>query len=411
MKNETRTQESTVKPQSFLTEVFDVRKDLSPPITRNGIKELSSGYSIPEIELHRLAIFIYGIKTNNPITGRQDGVIPGVDLYVTSDKNKANSVGKGSKDKKIDLDSGRLAAFISRDEDTNYLWKNGYIYIQDEPTGLLAVQFPKYEFKGQFYVRTDSDGEHSRLVINPKPFCVSGCAWCARTYPDRDRLLHEKLERRIKPPYDLIEEIKSSKPFQELGGFKKMKEINFVSGDFVPGEKVSQTDYLIDFIRKARLLGFKGNWYYSGHQIASEAEIQRVKEEIGKGIICYTLEHLERRRELMPLKGKVELDEVSVILQRIARIMGFENAQYYLISGLDKPETVMKWIEEHKNIALPQIHVFTPYAPKHYNLTQRTRLEQLENTLKIRKYILEQYGKGINSRSNRSLFPLHGSID
>jgi len=399
-----------VKPTRFIEDVVDVDEKINPPITEVEISHLIKEYNIPREELHRLALFIYGIKTKNPISGRQDGVIPGVDLYVTKDENKANLVSQGHADEQIDLDSGRLAAFISRDEDTNYVWENGQILHNNNPTGLFAEQFPKDEFIGQFYVRTDDKGVHNRVVINPRPFCSSGCAWCARTYGDRSKLLHEQLDRRMTTPQDLIKELDENKPFQKLGGFKDMREINFVSGDFVPRENISQADYLIAFIKLAKKRGFNGKWYYSGHQITSENEIQRVKEEIGEGTICYTLEHLERRKELMPIKGKVELHEVLEILSRISRIMGPEHSQYYLISGLDRPETVMKWIEEHKDIALPQIHVFTPYSPSHYKLAKGNRLEQLENVLRIRSFILNQYGIGINSGSNRSLFPLGGYI-
>jgi hypothetical protein len=397
-----------VKPGSFIEEVVDVNEKINPPITELQILRLMNEYDIPKVELHRLALYVYGIKTNNPVSGRQDGVIPGVDLYVTTDKNKANVVGQKKTDEQIDLDSGRLAAFISRDEDTNYVWEDGQIIHENTPTGLFAEQFPKDEFTGRFYVRTDAKGVHNRVVINPRPFCSSGCEWCARAYGDRNKLLHEQLDKRLTTPQDLVKELDESKPFQKLGGFKDMKEINFVSGDFVPGEKMSQADYLIDFVKLAKERGFKGKWYYSGHQIFSTNDIRRLKKEIGEGTICYTLEHLERRKELMPIKGKVELFEVSEILNRISQIMGFEHSQYYLIAGIDSPETIMKWIEEHKDIALPQIHVFTPYAPSHYGLVKGSRLDQLENVLKIRRFILEQYGKGINSGSNRSLFPLGG---
>lgn len=397
-----------VKPHSYINEIVDVNEVVNPPITKDQILRLTKEYNVPEMELHRLALFIYGIKTKNPVIGRQDGVIPGVDLYITKDKTKASVVSQGLANEQIDLDSGRLAAFISRDEDTNYAWENGQILQDNTSTGIFAEQFPKDDFTGQFYLRTDAEGVHNRLVINPRPFCSSGCDWCARAYGDRDKLLHEQLERRMTFPQDLMKELDESKPFQKLGGFKDMKEINFVSGDFVPREKISQADYLITFVKLAREKGFKGKWYYSGHQISSESDIQRLKEEIGEGTICYTLEHLERRKELMPIKGKVELSEVSEILHRISRIMKPENSQYYLIAGLDDPEKVKIWIEEHKDISSPQIHVFTPYSPSHYRLARRRRLDQLENILEIRRFILEHYGKGINSGSNRSLFPLGG---
>ena len=84
--------------------------------------------------------------------------------------------------------------------------------------------------------------------------------------------------------------------------------------------------------------------------------------------MCYTLEHVTRRKELMPLKGKVKLDKVSEILNITSAIMGPDQTQYYLIAGLDPVSDVIKWVESHQKVAIPQIHVFTPYAPGHYNL-------------------------------------------
>lgn len=230
------------------------------------------------------------------------------------------------------------------------------------------------------------------------------CKWCARAYQDRKHLLHEMLDRRIQTPADLIQEMEAHENFRQLGGFPSMTEINFVSGDFKKTELFTQAEYLIEFIQRVRKLGFRGEWYYAGHQAFKKDDIVKLKKAIGDGTMCYTLEHLTRRGELMPVKGLVPLDDVTRTLIHTSKIMGKKRTQYYLIAGLDPFPDVEDWVTRHTRIAIPQIHVFTPYAPSHYRLAHGERSVQMETALKVRSSILRTYGRAIHSGSNRSLF-------
>jgi len=396
-----------VKPTKFIYEIVDVDESVDPPLSDGEMLRLSNEYQISEPRLARLGIYIYGLNSkNHHPTVRQDGVIAGIDTFTSTDSSLVDSVREFPNGEKIDLDAGRLAAFIAREEDTPFEWADHEVLFNKKPSGFYMTEFPKDNFRGRYYVRTSPSGMHNRLVINPRPSCESNCKWCARAYPDRIRLLNEKLDRRVTDPEDLILQIESDPEFIKLGGIEAMKEVNFVSGDFLPNEPVSQTRYLVEMIEKLRQKGFTGNWYYAGHQIFEGRDLEYIADKIGPGRVCYTLEHLTRRQELMPLKGKVPLEKVSEVLKHTAKIMGIDNTEYYLISGLDPANTVKKWIDDHKDFAKPQVHVFTPYAPSHFKLVDKKRIDQLKTALEIRSHVLKTYGHGINSGSNRSLFSL-----
>ncbi len=398
-----------VKPQTFIPEVVSIDKVTNPPLSEVDAAGLIEKYSIPSAELHRLGLFIFGIDVENrQIHGRQDGVIAGVDAFVSSDGGKVRAVERGEKN--IDLDAGRLAAFISLPEDTPYTWKTDEILFHGKSTGLRIAEFPKDGLTGRFYLRTDRAGQHSRLVINPRPACESMCSWCARAYPDRERILGEKLEKKLQNPSELISDIESNPKIIAMGGFAAMTEINFISGDFLPREIMTQQEYLIEFINLARKKGFVGTYYYAGHQAFTQGGVKQIHSALGPGRMCYTLEHISRRLELMPIKGRVAAEEVSRILTQTAKIMGPENTEYYLIAGIDTTELVNAWINAHAGIAIPQVHVFTPYSPSHYNLIPGNRLQQLKNMLEVRGNILKNFGVGIPAGSNRSLFHLGGGV-
>lgn len=397
-----------VKPSSFVEVSKDMGKRLDPPLDESSIESLSREYDVSLPQLSRLGLFVYGIDPgDHRITGRQDGVIAGIDTFVSNSDKLTKAVSEGQPD--IDLDSGRLAVFASKSEETPYLWKDNQVLSNGDPTGLFMTEFPKDSFNGRYYVRTDSNGDRNRLVVNPRPSCESNCKWCARAYPDRMKLLNERLDRRIMPPEQLVEQILNDVEMNKIGGIKSMKEVNFVSGDFLQRESISQTDYLISFVKQLKNNGFSGDWYYAGHQVFKEKRLREIADEIGTGRLCYTLEHLTRRPELMPIKGQTSLNEVSLHLKEASSIIGPENTEYYLISGLDPSKKVVDWISEHKDIAVPQVHVFTPYAPSHFQMPLGTRRDQLVTALDIRKSIIEIYGHGINAGSNRSLFTLQES--
>jgi hypothetical protein len=163
--------------------------------------------------------------------------------------------------------------------------------------------------------------------------------------------------------------------------------------------------YFNEIVGRARQRGFRGRWYYAGNQIEADEDLDALADLGGPGVFEYTIEHFERRPELMPVKGRRSLDDIERILAGAARRGGDISVGYYYIVGLDAPEATWAGIERLARHALPRIHVYTPYAPDHVKLYHRAeRLLRLRDTLDLQRRILGRYGAPVPSASNRALF-------
>ena len=108
-----RQSEFSAKPQGFLSEIPDINERDNPPLSKDDAYGLMRRFGIGMPELTRLSLFVYGIEPGaHPVTGRQDGVIAGVDTYVSRNRSRVGSVAANVGG--IDLDAGRLAVFIGR---------------------------------------------------------------------------------------------------------------------------------------------------------------------------------------------------------------------------------------------------------------------------------------------------------
>lgn len=358
-------------------------------------------------ELHRLGLLIWGISLPSDFShrSRQDGVVGGIDLFLSATLPKRDNL--------EDWDAGRLAVFSAPADTTPYAFDstNNRIIFWGKDTNLFAMEYPSDSYKGPYYLRTDRQGKSSRLVVNPRPDCTNACQWCARAYPDR-RSHGEQLIRTVLNPKVLLDIVESDENFiRESGGLLNLTELNIITGDMPSDLSLTATDYIVELVKEARARGFEGKWYYAGHQVETEADINRIGE-LGKGTYVYTVEHFERRREMMRVKGERSMEDIQAILNIACQLFGIDNTQYYYIVGLDNPEVTKTTIQSLATVAIPQAHVFTPYAPTHDELYyQRDRKQRLGDLLSLQEWILSFFGKPIPSGSNRSLFPLNGRFD
>lgn len=355
-------------------------------------------------ELHRLALLIYGITLPDNFKHRlrRDGVISGIDLLIASKTPDEGEV--------IDYDGGRLALFQTTRNNTPYSFSDTerVIKFEEEVAIPYAQEYPADQFLGPYYLRTDRMGARSRLVVNPNPNCSAACRWCARTYPER-RLNKEQLITDVMPSDDLVHFlINDPNVLQGNNDLSHLSEINLITGDLPRNYPIDAASYFTALIKTARSHEFRGIWYYAGHQIESEQDIERLAQLGGEGVFVYTIEHFTKRRELMPLKGRRDLKQVHGILTNASRYFGKENAQYYYISGIDDPKSTFQGIEYFADIATPQLHVLTPYAVMHEQYYYRDRrLDRVRDLLDLQEFIINFYGKPVPSGSNRALFTPH----
>lgn len=376
----------------------------------------------------RLALFIYGIQPNpswRELPPRKDGIIKGVDCLLTSSETSAS----------FDDDARRIAIFYSK----NSMYRvdvQGHVWLSDHRTGLSLSPFPYKRYLGppySYYLRSDRTNRYTRLVVNPHRNCHAGCKWCARTYqnhiaphlaqplsrddselPDMiphggitiDRRAFRVLPRGVISPQELISHLlRDPNVISETGNFSHLTEVVILSGDFPKNQRPIL--YLIELCELLKSSNFAGGIYYAGHQIEAECDMQLLRRVNLPIAFAYTIEHFTRRQELMPAKGTRDIDEVEEILKIANGIFGAQNVFYYYVAGIDPTQVVKKQFIRFKEIAIPQVFVFTPYNREHNELYHHSRLgDRLQQLLNIRSFMLELYNKPIPGGSNRSLFPL-----
>jgi hypothetical protein len=381
-------------------------RDKSVPSTEQMDLLLAHYKHLTPLELHRVGLLIYGVNLKNITEDnyRTDGVVPGVNLMIAEHVNDLTGAS-------VDTDGRRIQVFQANDNSPSpyYLNKDtSQVYFDDIPV-MAALEFPKENYLGPYYLRTDREGGKSRLVVNPHANCNSGCKWCARAYNHRDGA---NRIRNVFSPEELLNTVlKDPNIMTGKLDLSFLTELNIVSGDFPKiypnkGERISlnAADYLIELVKLARQNGFKGKWYYTGHQIKQE-ELKRIKEEIGGGTISYTVEHVERRQELMPVKGKISLDDIQKLLAATFSEFGRENTKYTYIIGLDDPKSGESFISNLKRIAIPEVHIFSPYAPDHDDYYFREkRYQRMTDVLDFQQKMLKEFEGPVTTGSNRGSF-------
>ncbi|MCO6433877.1 hypothetical protein [Nitrosomonas nitrosa] len=378
--------------------------------------------------IDRLALFIYGIQPNpwwQELPPRKDGVIKGVDCLLTSSETPVF----------FDDDARRIAIFYS----TNSPFRvdaQGHVWLSEHKSDLSLSPFPYKRYLGpkySYYLRSNRTNRYTRLVINPHRNCYARCKWCARTYqnhiPSHSRKQLDSIDSEFTSVISgsgitvdkhairiLPQEVISPKEFvayllrdphitSKTGDFSHLTEVAVLSGDFPKNQ--SAISYVVEICGLLKSANFAGSIYYAGHQIENENDMQLLRQVNSHIDFVYTIEHFTRRQELMPVKGKRTLDEIDEILKSANRIFGAQNVFYYYVAGIDPTQVVKENIIRFKDIAIPQVFVFTPYNLEHNELYHHSKLHnRLQQLLDIRAFILELYDKPIPGGSNRSLFPL-----
>lgn len=289
---------------------------------------------------------------------------------------------------------------------------------------------PKYSY----YLRSDRTNRYTRLVINPHRNCYARCKWCARTYQNHipshssrqinsidsgfvisssgitiDKHAIRILPQEVISPKELVAYLlRDPHIISKIGDFGHLTEVAILSGDFPKNQEA--ISYLVEICQLLKSANFAGRVYYAGHQIENESDMQLLRQVNSHIDFVYTIEHFTRRQELMPVKGKRTLDEIDEILKSANRIFGTQNVFYYYVAGIDPTQVVKENIIRFKDVAIPQVFVFTPYNLEHNELCHHSELhDRLRQLLDIRAFILELYDKPIPGGSNRSLFPLRTS--
>jgi len=168
---------------------------------------------------------------------------------------------------------------------------------------------------------------------------------------------------------------------------------------------LTQIEYFEQLVSEAKAAGFKGSFYYAGHQINSVEDLIRFASTSDKAIYTYTLEHYTRRKELMPIKGRVDLEGATAIMKAMSDMVGLERTHYYYIVGIDDPNVTRRHMTELANIALPETFLFSPYSPVHESYYFRqNRFDRLIDAVGIQKFMLDLYAQPLPGGSNRSLF-------
>ena len=164
---------------------------------------------------------------------------------------------------------------------------------------------------------------------------------------------------------------------------------------------------MVEFCELLKSSNFAGSIYYAGHQIENESDMSLLRQVNSYIDFVYTIEHFTLRQELMPVKGKRTVGEIEEILKSANYVFGTQNVFYYYIAGIDPIQVVKEQFMRLKDIAIPQVFVFTPYNLEHGDLYYHSELHnRLQQLLDIRALMLELYNKAIPGGSNRSLFPL-----
>lgn len=248
-------------------------------------------------------------------------------------------------------------------------------------------------------------GEETRLCLNPNPDCNSNCSFCARTYPQRRQL--KDLPAATIPPADvLMDAIVNDEFVTKDKSLADIEEISLVTGDFPRNTYISEADYLLAILNKAKRHGFHGKWYYAGHQICQDSEFEQLQALGLSGTYAYTLEVFTRRQQLMPVKGRAPLDAIYGLLDSTGKKLPTSEIAYYYISSLDDPELTKQQINRFWPVAVPHVSVFSPYAYEQYNLAHKfmSVYDELTNIIDLQKFILNMNGSPIPSGSNRGLF-------
>lgn len=378
--------------------------------------------------IDRLALFIYGISPDDywlHLPPRKDGVIKGVDCFLTSSETPEH----------FDDDARRIALFYS----TTSPYKvdvNGHVWVANYRTGLSLSPFIYKQYIGpaySHYLRSDRANRYTRLVVNPFRNCYARCKWCARTYQNHigptssQKSEATKLQADNTPPRGgvaidmnairlLPQEVISPKELisyllddpsvvNKNHDLRHLTEVAILSGDFP--NNLSAISYLVELSELLKSSKFEGSIYYAGHQIEDESDMILLSQSASHIDFVYTVEHFSRREELMPVKGKRSMGEVEEILRTANRIFGIQNVYYYYIAGIDPIQTVKEQFIRLRDIAIPQVFAFTPYNLDHTNLYYHSELhERLQQLLDIRAFMLDLYNRAIPGGSNRSLFPL-----
>lgn len=211
-----------------------------------------------------------------------------------------------------------------------------------------GVYFPQLE--GQIGMRA--------VRFNPKNLgqCPGGCVYCQRAY--QLPTPREQGLRQHRDAEELVDLLLTDYPELDI------KEIGHV---LVVTELYGSGDRYLDDCQAIRerldQRGFLGKFSALAQEVRSLEQIGRLQYTTDRYEYCYTLEHFERREELMTRAKARPLDEVFETLH-VARGVGFDRLAVNYILGLDSLEGIERGISRLERIGVQYVglNLFYPYS-------------------------------------------------
>lgn len=247
------------------------------------------------------------------------------------------------------------------------------------------------EQRERYYFRRirRSDGtinDYGILDINPEDRCTSKCIFCVRSFMCQSNKQQDK--KRATDEENITHILEGAMQSKGLTSLRKVDQISLVTGEF-PSEK-----YAIDAIKLLREVSsrydFRGNIFYAGDQLTSEAGFEEVSE-LG---VClgYTIECFKNRNNVMVgPKGKANIYNIRDTLM-IAREY-LKDVSYFYILGIDSYSDFQTGIEMLRFYSPPTVCQIQIYLPEQF-VFLHYETAQLTYFLKSARYLLDTFYHG-----------------